>query len=162
MPADPVESRTPAKGKITGSDEGYYLRRPVPAGALHAGKTNLLAVEVHQDDAKSTDLFLDMAIKVVPAGPPPAEVSPAALEVVKIYNEQHFVGPGMKIPDGYLDGGRGMQMDAQRHPTSGREILWVDPRARRRAGGRPCLCPHCRVAGASSDGANRADRGPDR
>ena len=74
----------------------------------------------------SSDLFLDMALKVLPAEPPPAEVSPAALDVVNMFNKQHFVGPGVKIPDGYLDGGRGMHLDAQRHATSGREILWVD------------------------------------
>ena len=56
------------------------------------------------------------------------DVPDAALHVTQTYNERHYVGPDVKIPDGYLDGGRHMAIDAKHRATSEREILRVDRR----------------------------------
>ena len=42
------------------------------------------------------------------------------------YYKRHYVGPGTKLPDGYVDGGRYMRIDAEGRARSGREILLVD------------------------------------
>ncbi|MCA9013822.1 MAG: hypothetical protein KDA77_00700, partial [Planctomycetaceae bacterium] len=42
------------------------------------------------------------------------------------YHSRHYVPPSMKIVDGYVDGGRGMQLDDAGHARSGRELLIVD------------------------------------
>jgi hypothetical protein len=125
MPAGPVQAATPALKTIGNDREGFYQRLRVPAKLLRAGQKNVLAVEVHQASANSSDLFFDLALKVVPADA--ESVAPAAArEVVELYNQRHFVGPDVKIPDGYIDGGRRMKLDAGSGAVSGREILMVD------------------------------------
>lgn len=47
------------------------------------------------------------------------------------FQASHVIGPGERIVDGYVDGGRGMREDGRGAVTSGREILVVD-RARDR------------------------------
>jgi hypothetical protein len=62
------------------------------------------------------------AVHVIPA---PA-MSPAAREATHRYRFHHGVGPGMPIPDGYVDGGRHMGLHADGRATSYREILVID------------------------------------
>jgi len=125
MPAGPLTADTLAPTAVGTADEGFYLRMPVPVAALRPGR-NVLAVEVHQCSANSHDLFLDAALKTMPPDLPAPAVPAAALDVVNTFNHKHYIGPGVKIPDGYLDGGRGMKIHSDGHPTSGREILRVD------------------------------------
>ncbi len=125
MPEGQARTGTLASRALSDNDEGYYLRLPVPPHLLHAGR-NVLAVEVHQCNPSSTDLFFDLALKPLPAPQPDLTVPPAARWAVNAYRHQHYLGPGVTIPDGYLDGGRSMKLDARAHPASGREILEVD------------------------------------
>jgi hypothetical protein len=53
-------------------------------------------------------------------------VPAATEEVVKTFSKQHYLGPDVKIPDGYIDGGRAMKIDASGKAVSRREILMVD------------------------------------
>jgi hypothetical protein len=126
MPDGPVDASTVARRVIPNDDEGFYSRLRVPTEALVPGKSNLLAVEVHQGAARSSDLFFDLALKTLPVETSAAEVTAGAEEVVLQFNKQHFLGPNVSIPDGYIDGGRHMAVDSQGNASSGREILMVD------------------------------------
>lgn len=127
MPDGSVTAATMAPRAVGPKDEGFYLRMHVPAEALRP-RRNVLAVEVHQCSPRSHDIFFDLALKTMPADVPAPAVPVAAQEVVITYNRRHYVGPGVRIPDGYEDGGRGMQLDGEGHPSSRREILLVDRR----------------------------------
>jgi len=122
----PIDSRTFAKRTIGNDEEGFYQRLRLPAGALRSGQKNVLAVEVHQATAQSSDLFFDLALKAVPAPRPESPAPAAAWDIIKLFNQRHYVGPGLSIPDGYFDGGRRMAFDDGGHASSGREILVVD------------------------------------
>jgi hypothetical protein len=126
MPDGPVSSETLALQAIGSSSEGFYVRLHVPSAELCPGQKNVLAVEVHQASVTSSDLFFDLELKVGPAHEPMPAVPEAALDVTKTYNQRHYVGPNLKIPDGYVDGGRRMVIDAKNRATSDREILQVD------------------------------------
>jgi hypothetical protein len=97
----------------------------VPAEALRPGR-NVIAAEVHQVALVSSDIFFDLSLKTLPADAAEPEVRAEAKEVVDAFNHQHYVAPGVKIPDGYIDGGRGMKVDADSRASSRREILLVD------------------------------------
>ncbi|MCA9130380.1 MAG: hypothetical protein KDB22_25000 [Planctomycetales bacterium] len=58
--------------------------------------------------------------------PGQAYVDEAARVVTATFNNQHRIDAATKIPDGFLDGGRGMQVDEFGFAVSGREILKVD------------------------------------
>jgi hypothetical protein len=125
MPDGPVTQATMALRTIAEDDEGFYQRFHIPADALRAGAKNLLAIEVHNISANSSDLYFDLALKTFPAEAKPDVVADAA-QVVRTYRAKHYVGPDLKIPDGYIDGGRRMEVDSAGHAASGREILSVD------------------------------------
>lgn len=125
LPPGPLLATTTALRTLGDTEEGDYLRIHVPAAALHKGGKNVLAVEVHNVSAKSSDLYFDLALKTVPAATT-AEVGAGAGKVVKLFNQQHFLGPDVKVPDGYIDGGRGMKIDSAGDVASRREILAVD------------------------------------
>lgn len=125
MPEAPPAANTTAPRAIGTNDEGFYLRMPVPVAALRPGG-NVLAVEVHQCSPKSHDIFFDLALKTMPPDAPTPAVPAAAREVVDMFHRQHYIGPGIKIPDGYEDGGRAMKLEADARPSSRREILLVD------------------------------------
>lgn len=124
LPEGPVTSKTTALRTIGDSEEGFYSRLHISAKALCAGM-NVLAAEVHNVSARSSDLYFDLALKTVPAEAK-SEVTAAAGQVVRTFNKQHYLGPDVKIPDGYIDGGRGMKIDASGQGASRREILTVD------------------------------------
>lgn len=126
LPQGQIESNTRAVKALGGIEERLYQRFTVNAENLVAG-TNVLAVEVHQVDPRSSDLFLDLVLRgyrdeneLRPTLP--AEARPPAVA----YHSRHYVPPSMKIVDGYVDGGRGMQLDDAGHARSGRELLIVD------------------------------------
>jgi hypothetical protein len=126
MPQGPVRAGTLAAETIGNNDEGFYARLHAPAKALRPAAKNVLAVEVHQASATSSDLFFDLALKVLPATSGGAEASAAAMQTIELFNKRHYLGSGVTIPDGYIDGGRRMKVDAGGHAASGREILTVD------------------------------------
>jgi hypothetical protein len=124
LPAGQLGPQALATNSPSKDDEGFYMRLAVPTNWLRAG-SNVLAVEVHQGAAAGRDIYLDAALKTVPFGSTPA-VGRAARPAVEAYRHKHYLGPEVTIPDGFMDGGRGMDLDAQGRPHSGREILMVD------------------------------------
>lgn len=79
MPTGSVTSTTLASTAIAGADETTYLSIPV-TGQLYNG-TNVIAVEIHQSAASSSDIVFDMSLQGTgntgglpnpPAPPPPA------------------------------------------------------------------------------------------
>ncbi|HEX4129597.1 MAG TPA: EDR1-related protein [Pirellulales bacterium] len=126
MPAGAVKADTLASRTLPNDKEGFYTRLRVPTQSLKPGMKNVLAVEVHQAAAKSSDLFFDLALKTLPLDTPEPQLTPATAEVVKLFNAKHYIGPGVKVPDGYIDGGRGMKVNSAGSASSGREILMVD------------------------------------
>jgi hypothetical protein len=125
LPKGAIDAKTPAARELSDRNEGFYLRVRVPEGVLLPKKKNVLAVEVHQAKATSDDLFFDLGVKTLPIDGG-VKVTTEAKEVVNAFNQQHFIGPDVKIPDGYLDGGRRMVIDDEGVPSSGREILVVN------------------------------------
>ena len=125
MPDGPLTANTLAPRAIDTDDEGFYLRRSVPASWLRPGR-NVLAVEVHQCSPKSHDVFFDLALKTMPPDMLTPAVPVKAMEVVKAFNRRHYIGSDVRIPDGYEDGGRAMKLDVEGYATSQREILRVD------------------------------------
>jgi hypothetical protein len=126
MPAGEVTAFTPARQAVNGRAEGFYSRITLPNGVWHATGTNVIAIEVHQASSGKDDCFFDLALKTLPPDGPRPLVPPVARAAMNAYYKQHFVGPGVLVPDGYVDGGRMMDFDAEGRAKSGREILLVD------------------------------------
>ena len=107
-------------------DERLYRRFVVPAATLVSG-TNVIAVEVHQVNPWSSDLFLDLVLRAyrVDEKLRPALV-PKALGATLQYRTKHYIGPETTIPDGYVDGGRSMGISIDGSFDSGRELIVVD------------------------------------
>jgi len=125
MPDGPVSAATLATRVIADNEEGFYQRLHVPGEALRAGR-NVLAVQVHQVSPTSSDLYFDVALKALPAETPDLKLVGEVAELVTVYGQRHYLGPEVRIPDGFFDGGRRMRFDAEGRVASGREILLVD------------------------------------
>ena len=126
MPEGDVACTTTATRALSLLDERLYRRHVVPAESLSEGR-NVLAVELHQANPRSTDLYLDIVLRGCRGEQELHPVLvPRAKEATVAYHRKHYVGPGMRIPDGYLDGGRGMKLSEDGIARSGREILVVD------------------------------------
>jgi hypothetical protein len=61
MPGTAVSYTTPAVAGVTGTDEQTYFPTNIGASRLVAG-TNLIAVEIHQNTASSSDLGFDLEL----------------------------------------------------------------------------------------------------
>src|SRR5262249_13771015 len=122
LPRGPVTASTPASKEMTDDQEGFYYRVPIPAGVLRPRQQNVLAIEVNQFSAQDQDLYLDAALKTVTGNLPAPGLTPAARPVMTTFLKQHYIGPGVRIPDGYFDGGRFMLLGASGGVTSPREI----------------------------------------
>jgi len=121
-----VNAKTVAGRDLEGIDERIYRRFAAPASALVAGK-NVLAVEVHQSGPGSSDLFLDLVLRSYRRGEETRPVlKPKAKPAANAYYGKHYIAPGVTIPDGYVDGGRGMRLDAAGRARSRREVIVVD------------------------------------
>jgi len=121
-----TDAKTVAERDLEDLDERIYRRFDTPASALAAGK-NVLAVEVHQSGPGSGDLFLDLVLRSYRSGEETRPVlKKQAKPAANAYHRKHYVAPGVVIPDGYVDGGRGMRLDAAGHARSRREVIVVD------------------------------------
>jgi hypothetical protein len=61
MPAGTISYSTLASSNVSGAAENAYTNFTAPAGLLVAG-TNVIAVEVHQDAASSSDISMDLRL----------------------------------------------------------------------------------------------------
>lgn len=68
MPAGPVTSQTEAGPAVAGSAESNYDPYLISADQLSPG-SNVLAVEVHQSNARSSDLGFDLKLSLLPHSP---------------------------------------------------------------------------------------------
>jgi len=125
LPAGQLQPETLASHRLSDSDEGFYVRLPIEANALRAGR-NVLAVEAHRYSPSSSSLFLDFGLKSVPPTNPAPVLRKSARRAVETYRREHYLGPDITLPEGFQDGGRAMKFDAKGHPTSEREILMVN------------------------------------
>lgn len=122
-----------ALSEMMGSDGLVYHRHVVPTDCLKQGD-NIVAVEVYQargESAHSTDIAFDLRLSSYASGniPPPvrtAKLKLPARAATEAYHRRHYVGPDMKIPDGYVDGGRGMRVKGDGTAWSYREVISVD------------------------------------
>jgi hypothetical protein len=124
IPTGPTTVRTHTIWRVEGADEKIYQRYIVPATALQPGR-NVLAAEVHQFNAVSSDLFFDLQLATTNEQPV-ARTTAAARAATFAYLKNHYVPAGMPIPDGYVDGGHAMKIAADGTVTSRREIIVVD------------------------------------
>lgn len=69
LPAGPIDAATPASATLDSLDEIEFVDARVPAGLLVDG-TNVVAVEVHQASAASSDVTLDLALSTDPPSAP--------------------------------------------------------------------------------------------
>lgn len=126
LPNGPLEFQTPSRIRLDGPAERLYRHFSAPAAALVAGR-NVLAVEVHQCNARSTDLFLDLALVASTEKEDlRPRLAPAAREATLVFHALHYVEPELRIPDGFIDGGRSMQFEPDGRVRSPREVLTVD------------------------------------
>lgn len=124
MPAGVPTVKTGAAARVEGPEEREYARHVLPAAALRPGR-NVLAAEVHQVNAVSSDLFFDLRLTVSDEAPP-VRLAKAAREATLAYHRNHRVPPTQRIADGYVDGGRNMKIGADGTVTSRRELIVVD------------------------------------
>ena len=85
MPTGTITSSTLAPVAIAGADETAYVSLPI-TGTLYSG-TNVIAVEIHQNAASSSDLGFDLALSgrgntgALPAPPTLPPISPTTLVI---------------------------------------------------------------------------------
>ena len=128
MPLGKVTPDSYAAQRRDGALEQLYRQFTLSPEHL-VGGNNILAIELHQAGKHSSDLYLDLALAGISnvAGESPL-VPGDSREVTRIFSDSHYVGPSTRIPDGFLDGGRAMQMDEYGYAISGRELMRVDRR----------------------------------
>ncbi len=119
-------AETTAELALSDSEEGLLQRFSVQSAALRKGR-NVLAVEVHQASRRSSDLWLDLSLETDTRQPEgSAKLTETARQSTMAYYRDHYVPAGMKIADGYVDGGRRMVLGKEGVVLSTREILVVD------------------------------------
>ena len=121
-----AEPDTMATRQLGSREELLVQKFRIKPGTLQMGP-NCLAVEVHQASADSSDLVLDLALRADTAWPEiKATITDSSREATMAYYRDHFIPPGMKVPDGYVDGGRRMIVGKNAAVASSREILVID------------------------------------
>jgi len=126
MPKGPINRESVASQALSAPEETLFHQFDIASGALRSGR-NVLAIEVHQSNELSTDLYLDLrlAVKSLPTLlSVQANEDPMASSLR--FNSLHKIDAKSKIPDGFRDGGREMQIDEFGTAISSREILHVD------------------------------------
>ena len=100
MPTGTITSTT--QSGTTPSETTYYAF-PVGAGNLRAG-TNVLAVEIHQDGATSSDISFDLRLEATrPAGTGTGLPLTPGLNRFKVETFDGPNGSGNKLEEGYID-----------------------------------------------------------
>ena len=126
MPEGKPGAETLAEQALSSGEESVPRNFKIKTSALAAGQ-NVVAVEVHQASPESSDLVLDLSLR---RNTPWPEIKPvitdASRPATMAYYQKHFIPPGMKVPDGYVDGGRRMVVGKNAAVASTREILVID------------------------------------
>lgn len=126
LPQGQITADTRALKRSDGLEERLYQYFKIDADQLVSG-ANVVAIEVHQVDPRSSDLFLDLALRGYPDDDSlRPKMREQARQATVDYHSKHFVGPKIKIMDGYVDGGRGMKLEENGNAFSRRELIIVD------------------------------------
>lgn len=126
LPAGTILQDSPATRALSAPEEQLYLQFDLSANALRKGE-NVIAVEVHQCNNRSTDLYLDLRLsRHTGSDHFLRQTYGKALEQSLAFNSSHVVKEGVQISDDFVDGGRGMQIDEFGNVVSAREVLRVD------------------------------------
>jgi hypothetical protein len=73
MPVGTIGYQTLASTAIGGTDESTWYTAAINKGLVVSG-TNVIAVEVHQSDAASSDVSFDLSLSTASLSPPPSSV----------------------------------------------------------------------------------------
>lgn len=126
LPSGPVSGDTPSLRALSAPEEQLYQVFVASSDSLRLGK-NVLAIEVHQCNPQSTDLYLDARFSLIPGSLTRGPFTQGdALKQTLQFNCTHVIGQQDRVLDGFIDGGRGMQVDEFGYAVSPREILRVD------------------------------------
>lgn len=126
LPQGQITADTRALKRSDGLEERIYQYFKIETPQLVTG-SNVVAIEVHQVDPRSSDLFLDLALRgYSDRDSLRPKMREQARQATVEYHSKHFVGPKIKILDGYVDGGRGMKLDENGQAFSRRELILVD------------------------------------
>ena len=126
MPDGAIDHKSLALKPLGSIAERLYRRFHVPASTLGPG-INVVAVEVHQADARSSDEYLDISLRAYrPEDELRPTLRPHAFDATTAYHKGHQLNPETFIPDGFVDGGRGMKIDEMGNVSSRRELIVVD------------------------------------
>lgn len=63
MPSGTITATTPASTAVSGTEESTFTQHAIPLSVLQSGR-NVVAVEVHQSSAGSSDVSFDLALDV--------------------------------------------------------------------------------------------------
>jgi hypothetical protein len=126
LPAGETGSKAPALKALNTLVERLWRHVRVPGKLLGPGK-NILAVEVHQVEAASTDLFLDLELRAYGPGEELRPVVAAkARSQTEAFLKEHRIPPEQRLVDGYMDGGREATISAEGLLSGDREVIVVD------------------------------------
>jgi len=126
MPAGEIGGNVTALQSLNDVTERLCRHHRIPATCLRPGK-NLVAVEVHQVEPASSDLFLDLELRAFGAGEEFRPVVAArARRQTETFLKQHRIAPGQRVEDGYMDGGRAATIGPDGLVSSHREVIVVD------------------------------------
>ena len=126
MPKGAIVRESLASQAMSAPEETLFRQFEIAGDRVRSGR-NVIAIEVHQCNAQSTDLYLDLRLSGKPSRSSltaTADKNPISSSLR--FNSLHKIEPESKIPDGFCDGGREMQMDEFGAAVSTREILRVD------------------------------------
>lgn len=126
MPEGMITPETLATRALSAPEEQLYLQFEVDNVAIRSSR-NVLAIEVHQCNSQSTDLFLDVQLDChLQRHAHLVRTSDDAMKSSLAFNSTHVISHLTAIPDDFIDGGRGMQIDEFGIAVSDREIIRVD------------------------------------
>jgi hypothetical protein len=125
MPDGPVNDKTLALGPLDEKHKGLFVRIRLLDSAIRSEGKNQFTVDVHAATGPA-HLRCDLVLKTLPAEDPAPPPDEKARKVLEEFRHDNYIDVATHLPDGYVDGGRHMKLDADDHATSGREILVVD------------------------------------
>ena len=126
LPTGEIGRDTTAITALNDLDERLCRHFRVAGDRLVAGR-NVLAVEVHQAEPASSDLFLDLDLRGYAADEDLRPVVAAkARPQTEAFLKEHRIPEGQRVLDGYMDGGRGSTVNSDGLVSTDREVIVVD------------------------------------
>ena len=111
MPSGDINYSTAASSAISGADEDTFIKSVIDSGLLHQGD-NVLAVEIHQSKASSSDISFDLGLESSSDSNPDGGGNPNGPAQYEIKHN-----PYLQLGDAPLNGFSGSETDQV-------EVLW--------------------------------------